>query len=135
MATGDEPIFQCARDVVRVILDEPSPTLEALSEVLDRLAVAYATAPPGGHSRNAGERPRRDLRQLIAARFPQLGFYSDVYPLDPDFQRGTGDGIYDLVDIVQQMLELQWILDEESADDALQNCTFSHGIGWDTCGV
>ena len=118
MATGEEPIFQCARDVLWVILEQPSPTLKDLAEVLDRLAVAYADAPAGKFADNPTERPSQDLRQPIAARFP-LGLYVDADPMDFDFTELVGDGIDDLVDIVDQMQALLWIRDELGADDAL----------------
>ncbi len=119
MATGEEPIFQCARDVLWVILEQPSPTLKDLAEVLDRLAVAYADAPAGELTDNAADRPRDDLRRAIGPRFPQLGFYADVDPMDFEFQQGVGDGIDDLIDIAEQMNDLLWIRDQLSADDAL----------------
>ncbi|OEO29721.1 hypothetical protein VW23_024475 [Devosia insulae DS-56] len=118
MATGEEPIFQCARDVLWVILEQPSPTLKDLAEVLDRLAVVYANTPAGEFTDNAADRPREDLRKLIAPRFA-LRLYPDVDPTDFDRTYLVGDGIDDLIDIAEQMKELLWICDQLSADDAL----------------
>ncbi|CAN7308191.1 hypothetical protein ASC89_01460 [Devosia sp. Root413D1] len=118
MTTGEERIFQCARDVLWVILEQPSPTLKDLAEVLDRLAVAYADAPAGEFTDNATERPSQELREPIAARF-SLGLYVDADPMDFDFTELVGDGIDDLVDIAGQMQDLLWIRDELGADDAL----------------
>lgn len=120
MATGTEPIFQCARDVLWVILEQPSPTLEDLAKALDRLAAAYADAPAGSFSDNAADRPPQDLRRLIAARFA-IGFYADVDPMDFDRSPTVGDGIDGLVDIAAQMQNLLWILEEQGADDALHD--------------
>jgi hypothetical protein len=131
VATGEEPIFQCARDMLWVILEQPSPTLKDLAEVLDRLAVAYAVAPAGEFTDNAADRPREDLRRAIGPRFPQLGFYADVDPMDFEFKEGVGDGIDDLLDIAEQMLELLWICDQLSAGDALYDLHLlaSHWMG------
>jgi len=118
VATGDEPIFQCARDALRVILEQPSPTLEDLAKVLDRLAVAYADAPAGAFTENAADRPSLELRAPIAARF-SLGLYVDADPMDFDFAEQVSDGIDDLVDIAGQMQDLLWIRDQLGAADAL----------------
>jgi len=120
VATGEEPIFQCAHDVLWVILEQPSPSLEDLARVLDRLAVAYADAPAGAFTDNPSERPSQDLREPITARF-SLGMYVDADPMDFDFTELVGDGIDDLVDIVDQMQALLWIRDELGADDALHH--------------
>jgi len=127
MATGAEPIFQCARDVLWVILEQPSPTLKDLAKVLDRLAVAYAETPTGAFTENAPVRPRSDLRKVIGPRFSQLGFYADIDPMDLEFAKSVGDGIDDLVDIAEQMLELQWILDQSLPNDALYDL---HLLAW-----
>jgi len=118
MATGEEAIFKRARDVLWVILEQSTPSLKDLAEVLDRLAVAYADAPAGEFSVNAEDRPREDLRSLIAPRF-SIGLYPEVDPTDFDRTPLVGDGIDDLVDIAEQMQQLLWIRDQLSADDAL----------------
>ena len=118
MATGEEAIFKSACDVLWVILEQPAPSLKDLAEALDRLAVAYAGAPAGEFTDNAGDCPHGDLRQLIASRF-SIGLYPELDPTDFDHTPLVGDGIDDLVDIAEQMQKLLWIRDQLSADDAL----------------
>lgn len=116
------PIIQTAWRLLDLILQDEPPGDAALAEALDELALAFHQAPEGKAAIGFGEPPARNgaaLRPLIAARFPDHGYYAVVDPLVllPD-KPGIGDAIDDLVDIASDMAEAVWRFDHLGADDA-----------------
>ena len=73
------------------------------------------------------------LREKICIQFPQLGFYctADGEPESIDkAQVVVGDAIDDLVDIIYELKDVQWYLENTSLNNALWNFQFSYRSHW-----
>jgi hypothetical protein len=129
MATGKEDIFVRARELLTLVRDAPSPSLDQLQLALDRIAVAYSEAPAGAHGQREAQQTAPPSRDLIGARFSQLGLYRQAHPdlANEDGALLVGDGIDDLLDICGQMHELLEIAEQVSADAALHEL---HLLAW-----
>ncbi len=128
VATGEEPIFERARQFLAFVLDAPSPSLERLELELDRLAVALNETPPGQATDYEAVSIPRPSREFLSGRFPSLGLYrSTTYSLELEDELTVGDGVDDLLDITDEMQRLLHHLDAAGADEALFEL---HALGW-----
>ena len=115
--------------------------LARLAPALDRLSLAYHEFADIENEPGQAEPPQRDyeaLREMIAARFPDLGYYGAAPPghsLDAEII--IGDAIDDLTDIYSELLDVAWCLQHTSAEDAtrLFRFGFSHHWGRHLCDV
>lgn len=73
------------------------------------------------------------FRQLAAAQFPQLGFYTLPQPSDdrsPTTTSYIGDALDDLADIACDLAKVQWCWEHTCAEDALWYFLFSYEVHW-----
>ena len=119
----------------------PEARLARLAPALDRLSLAYHDGTDLETAPREAEPPQRDyqaLRELIAARFPDLGYYGAAPPGETlDAEITIGDAIDDLTDIYSELLDIAWLLQHSSEADAtrLFRFGFSHHWGRHVCDV
>ncbi len=119
----------------------PEARLARLAPALDRLSLAYHDGADLDKAPSEAEPPQRDyqaLRELIAGRFPDLGYYGAAPPGETlDAEITIGDAIDDLADIYSELLDVAWCLQHTNADDAtrLFRFGFSHHWGRHVCDV
>jgi hypothetical protein len=134
-------IFEAVREFFSFLqspnLDtEPYTNIRRLVEVLDKLAFAYhhvsfefdenASDPPG-HNHQIYSR----YREMAGQKFPLLGDYSDVNPLElenPDIM--MGDSLDDLADIACDLQDVLWCLENTTEEDALWHFQFGYESHW-----
>jgi Domain of unknown function (DUF5063) len=99
------------------------PSLAALARALDELVMVYHASPdvaPGMMEVEAERVGERALRDGAAAAFPELGFYPLADPLGELDQRvGLGDARDDLAEIAVDLLEVVWLFEHASPEDAI----------------
>ena len=107
-----------------------------LSRLLDRLASARGGCPSAAHPEGtvprAGEGHRRSR---LAARFPELGYYATVDPLEVPAEQPTaddaiGDAIGDLMDIQGALLTVARHLVHGGPEEAARYFAWSHDVHW-----
>jgi hypothetical protein len=62
------------------------------------------------------------IRKNIESNFPELGFYKmimDIHDLDNKVNNGIGDAVDDLTDIILDLLEVKWRIENNSLEDGL----------------
>lgn len=99
------------------------PTDAALAEALDRLVVTYHATPDASPSDDGPDAPEEEgarIREQLAARFPDYGYYpvvdaAGVPGAEPPM---VGDAIDDLLDLTLDMRETIWLADHVGIDDA-----------------
>jgi hypothetical protein len=126
------PNLVAAKAFLNVVLVERDPTLATLTRSLDQLAVAYHETPATevDDSDQEPPDPEFDYKQ-IAARFPQLGYYSVVDPGDGlDQPVMVGDAIDDLLDISRDLHKVLWRFENVSVDDAHWHFQFLFEAHW-----
>ncbi|GER61029.1 hypothetical protein ULMA_31370 [Patiriisocius marinus] len=67
------------------------------------------------------------LRSIVSEHFPDFGWYHSVWEshkLLEDAELTTGDAIDDLTDIVKDLIEVQWRLENNSEKDGLYQFEF-----------
>ncbi len=115
--------------------------LQRLAPALDRLSLAYHDGTDIQNAPSEAEPPQRDyqrLREMIAARFPDLGYYGATPPGETlDAEITIGDAIDDLTDIYSELLDVAWCLQHTSNEDAtrLFRFGFTHHWGRQVCDV
>ena len=79
------------------------------------------------------EKNYQEIRGAITRRFPKLGFYCTV-DADPSTIENaeilTGDAVDDLTDIVSDLLEVKWLLENTSINNALWHFQFTYRSHW-----
>jgi hypothetical protein len=64
-----------------------------------------------------------NIRENIESNFKDFGFYNvvlDLYEvIDPDKKVGLGDAVDDLLDIIKDLLEVKWRIENNSLADGL----------------
>lgn len=113
--------------------DPKEVRLDSLSRALDALLMVYHDLPntepdPDVDSPRVEYEP---LERLASASFPELGFYCDVEPnMDMDQPIGLGDGISDVAEIAQDLMEVVWLLENVGADDAIWMYRWGYRHHW-----
>ncbi len=120
--------IELVRDEI-LTCDEAELTLPL---VLDTLALAARELPDPDHQYvQASAAPYEATRELVAARFPNLGLYNTVQPLPVGgVEIETGDAIDDLADIYGDLaiFESQWR--SQGPDAALRTLSANYDIHW-----
>ncbi|WP_299947156.1 DUF5063 domain-containing protein [uncultured Microbulbifer sp.] len=107
-----------------------------LIEELDRLVVA-TYLPEFEFDENEYPEPpdneHLNIRETISERFPDLGFYCTV-DCEPesigDTNVVTGDAIDDLADIIGDLMNVQWYLENTTLSNAMWHFEFSYRTHW-----
>lgn len=104
--------------------------LAQLREPLDQLAVTTHADPPDCDSDEVDVPPREYVaaRQIVQARFPDLGFYR-AQSLDLD-EELTGDAVDDLADLVLDLESALWRWANVSPEDALWHYHLEFRTHW-----
>jgi hypothetical protein len=121
---ASEPaIIAAARHFVAIMTDDAPPSEPALAQALDRIALASHDMPSArSYSRRRVREALDELGVLggdLSRRFPDLGFYAVIGPLEEIYTSSyAGDAIDDLGDILRDMDEAVWRYEHYGADDA-----------------
>ena len=63
-----------------------------------------------------------EIKQNVKSNFPKLDWYSmvlDLNRMEPDVEIGIGDALDDLTDIIKDLMEVKWRMENTSEMDAL----------------
>lgn len=108
-----------ARRFVDLATVGPIPSLAALAQCVDELALSYHGTPAGKPSESDDEPSEIYATHAeIAARFPDLGYYGTVYGIDVPGEAVVGDAIDDILDITNDLKEVLWRFNQNGADDS-----------------
>jgi hypothetical protein len=111
----------------------PPPTLLHLAKALDNLVLAYhETSDIEPESDTLGERIKeRPLLERAGQAFPELGFYALVDPVGgPDQPCGMSDAIGNLAEIAVDLIEILWLFDHHSHNDAVWQFRWGYQFHW-----
>ncbi|MEN9564423.1 MAG: hypothetical protein RIR73_2667 [Chloroflexota bacterium] len=134
-------IFDVVRDFF-ALLNSPNTSedefenVRALVRVLDDLARAYHFVIYEFDGQ-ANDPPAHDLqlysamRNLAGSKFPTLGDYSTVDPLEvPTSEILTGDALDDIADIACDLQDVLWCLENTSESNALFHFQIRYDSHW-----
>jgi hypothetical protein len=104
--------------------DSVQQNKEKLKLLLDHLALSQHFLKFEFDEAEYGDAPRRrdGLRKLVAARFPNYGYYNTVDDVSVKIAEtgvGVGDAIDDIEDIAADLFETKWRLENNSIADGL----------------
>ncbi len=109
-------------------------TLSLLAQAIDRLIAAYYAAPDIGPDMDGSRAPRVDDKpyaDAAAAAFPQLGFYAVVEPeCITEQEVGLGSGPDDLAEIAVDLIEVLWLFENDSENDAVWQFRWGYQNHW-----
>ena len=132
-----ELITSAINEYLRLLQREPADTLKELGELaraMDRLVLCYHDTPDVGPETTDSEAPRVDEVPFIeraSAAFPDLDWYALVDPEGgPDQQVGMSIAVGDLVEIAVDLLEVLWLFDNASENDALWQFRWGYQNHW-----
>ena len=118
----ETPTFAAVRSFLTLLGEGEPPSVEALAEALDQLAIAYHHAPEGDPANDDRDPPEWDFKARYAAlgeRFPELAMYAVADPSEViNDEAMCGDAIDDLTDIERDLNEVVWRFEKVGADDA-----------------
>ena len=117
----DPPSIAAIRDCLAIIRDGDPPDAAGLVRALDRLVVAVHDTPEGDPADEETSPPKHDYFGEVVRlqeRFPELGSFSVVWPLDPDHAVLTVTAEDALADIVGDLSDVLWRYENVSAGDA-----------------
>jgi hypothetical protein len=131
----DSPTIAAVRRFLAIATEGDPPTMAELARALDELAMAYHESPEGEASGDESKAPERDyikLREALAARFPDFGYYSVSDPTDELAETPPllGDAIDDLADIIRDLEDVLWTFENVGPGDAHWDFRFSYTIHW-----
>jgi hypothetical protein len=108
--------------------------LDALAEVLDRLALAQHHVSPTFEEHPEPPSPdRARLAELTAERFPGLGLYNVPDPVTTrigEAEITVGHALDDVGDIARDLWDVRWRLEHTSRNDALYAFAESYRLHW-----
>ena len=113
--------------------DPEEGRLGSLAQAFDALLLVYHGLPDTepGPDVDAPRAEYDPLERSASACFPELGFYCDVEPnRDLDQAIGLGDGISDVAEIAQDLMEVLWLLENVGADDAIWMYRWGYRHHW-----
>lgn len=132
-----ERITAAINGFLSVLQREPGESLEALGELaraMDQLVMCYHATPDVEPDTEGSEAPRVDEAPLIesaSAAFPDLDWYALVEPDDgPDQQVGMSIAVGDLVEIAADLMEVLWLFDNASENDAIWQFRWGYRHHW-----
>jgi len=67
------------------------------------------------------------IRSVVTEHFPDFGWYHSIWEshnIDKDAELTTGDSIDDLTDLIKDLIEVQWRLENNSEKDGLYQFEF-----------
>lgn len=109
-------------------------TLYDLAKALDGLVAVYHRVPNVEPVTTDSEAPSADKRRYIDAAtvaFPDLDWYALVDPQDgPDQQVGMSIAIGDLAEIASDLLDVLWLFENASHNDAVWDFRFGYQSHW-----
>lgn len=118
-----------------VLEGRDSATLYDLAKALDALVATYHRVPdvePDTTEPLAA--PRVDEKRIIdaaTAAFPSIGWYALVDPQDGQEQQiGTSIAVGDLAEIASDLLEVLWLFENASHNDAVWEFRFGYRSHW-----
>ena len=138
-----------AVDAFLVFALRPQPSTRAewpeLAQRLDALVLARWACPAADHPEGGDLAPRaqdEELRPVLAARFPEFGYYRTVEPVfgdgdDPREPASLGDAIDDLIDMTKELQHAMWYREHRGAavGAALLAWSFDMHWGWHARGL
>jgi len=109
--------------------------LQALAEVLDRLAFAYHRTPETSVEDAADPpeaAPYRQRREAAVRAFPNFGFYTGMKALDrhPPPEESVGDAIDDLAELAIELQQIRWRWENNGPEDAAWHFRFGYRSHW-----
>jgi hypothetical protein len=140
MAASPTEIRDAAQEFIALIEDEATSSDDRMSRLrrsLDRLAYLQHDVSYTFDERDYPDAPRKDYsatRQVVSARFPELGFYNtpdSVTQHIAETKISVGDAIDDISDIAIDLYEVLWRFDHTTVDDALWYFEFSYVSHWE----
>ena len=69
-----------------------------------------------------------EILENVKSNFSDFGYYSSILDsnkMEPNIEIGTGDELYDLTDIIKDLLNVKWRMENTSESDALWHFEFS----------
>ncbi len=130
-------ITSAINEYLVVLQRKPVDNLRALGQLaraMDRLVMCYHDTLDVGPDTTDSEAPQVDEAQLIevaTAAFPDLGWYALVDPEDgPDQQVGMSIAVGDLVEVAADLMEVLWLFDNASENDAIWQFRWGYQNHW-----
>ena len=122
-------------DYLAVLQGNGAATLCDLAKALDRLVMVYHETPDVAPDTSEGSlAPRVEEKPLIdaaAAAFPDLDWYALVDPQDgPDQKVGMSIAVGDLVEIAADLIEVLWLFENASHNDAVWQFRWGYQFHW-----
>ncbi|MEL0645360.1 DUF5063 domain-containing protein [Olleya sp. Ti.3.14] len=126
---------------LRELIDEitefginPKVELTAKTDVLKKLLVGiyseFLKVEFEFDEKDYEDEPDLDFKKIlenVKANFPDFGWYSSVLDsnkMEPNIKIGIGDELDDLADIIKDMMDVKWRLENTSKNDALWHFEF-----------
>ena len=132
-----ERITSVINEYLAVLQRKSVDTLKELGDLaraMDRLVLCYHDTPDVGPDTTNSEAPRVDKAPFIeraTAAFPELGWYALVDPEgDPGQQVGMSIAVGDLVEIAADLMEVLWLFDNASENDAIWQFRWGYQNHW-----
>lgn len=130
-----ENISAAIRCYIDVLGGKDAATLYELAKALDGLVVTYHQTPDvEPDTTEASEAPPTDERRIVdtaTAAFPDLGLYALVDPQDGlDQKIGLSIAVGDLAEIASDLLEVLWLFENASHNDAVWEFRFGYQTHW-----
>ena len=125
-------MLDAIRAYLAAALNDP-PELSRLAAALDGLAVAYHGTPPGSVTHPDVDAPRANhatVAKQVAARFPELGLYPLLDPLEDGQELLFGDAISDIEEIACDLMEVLWEFEHTSEAQACWTFRFGYETHW-----
>ena len=132
-----ERITSVINQYLVVLQRKPADDLKGMGELaraMDRLVMCYHDTPDVGPNTTDSEAPRIDEAPFIeraTAAFPNLGWYALGDPQgDLDQQVGMSIAVCDLVEIAADLIEVLWLFDNASENDAVWQFRWGYQNHW-----
>ena len=130
-------MIEAVRSYLALLRSRPeaeSDSLQALAAALDRLACAYHAVSEIVRAEVPDfpdHTTYQEMREIAAARFPNLGFYAVVPPVEDLGQQAMmGDAIDDLADIALEMERVEWLWSHARTQEAEWHFRFWYRAHW-----
>lgn len=130
-----DDISTAIRRYLDVLEGTDGATLYDLAKALDGLVATYHRVPDvEPDTTEASAAPRTDERRIIdaaMAAFPDVGWYALVDPQDgQDQQIGMSIAVSDLAEIASDLMEVLWLFENASHNDAVWEFRFGYQNHW-----